>query len=99
MPVIILLEKLFVFKNGWLLFFKEKNKRISLLPLTQNGNKNIYDMKKIFIINGGQNFAHSGGKFNQTVTDWTIEYLKSKNYEIKTTSIKEKIESARENPE
>jgi hypothetical protein len=24
MPVIILLEKLFVFKNGWLLFFKEK---------------------------------------------------------------------------
>ncbi|MGZ5198014.1 MAG: NAD(P)H-dependent oxidoreductase, partial [Kaistella sp.] len=25
-------------------------------------------MKKILIINAGQNFGHSGGKFNQTVT-------------------------------
>ena len=33
---------------------------------------------KVFIINGGQHFAHSGGKFNKTLTDWTIEYFKSK---------------------
>ncbi|MDX6188060.1 NAD(P)H-dependent oxidoreductase [Flavobacterium sp. Fl-318] len=50
-------------------------------------------MKKIFIINGGQKFAHSGGKFNQTVQDWTIEYLsQNNNYEIKTTHIEDEID-------
>jgi modulator of drug activity B len=50
-------------------------------------------MKKIFIINGGQEFAHSGGKFNQTVTDWTIEYLtQNPQYEVKTTAIQAEID-------
>ena len=54
-------------------------------------------MKKIFIINGSQNFAHSGGKFNQTVTDWTIEYLtNSKQFEIKTTDIKQEFDLDKE---
>lgn len=73
-----------------LFLFKEKRKRISLLSLTQpRFIRTKSKMKKIFIINGSQNFAHSGGKFNETVTNWTIEYLKSKNYEIKTTDIKQ----------
>ncbi|PKB18271.1 NAD(P)H-dependent oxidoreductase [Flavobacterium sp. 5] len=49
-------------------------------------------MKKVFIINGGQKFAHSGGKFNQTVENWTIDFLsKSNNYEIKTTNINDEV--------
>jgi modulator of drug activity B len=50
-------------------------------------------MKKIFIINGGQKFAHSGGQFNQTVQDWTVEFLsKNSTYEIKTTHIENEID-------
>ncbi|MWB93316.1 NADPH quinone reductase MdaB [Flavobacterium sp. GA093] len=50
-------------------------------------------MKKVFIINGGQTFAHSGGKFNQTVQSWTEEYLsKNTNYEVKTTNINDQID-------
>ncbi|MDN3672587.1 NAD(P)H-dependent oxidoreductase [Flavobacterium branchiarum] len=49
-------------------------------------------MKKIFIINGGQKFAHSGGKFNQTIQDWTTEFLsQNSKYEIKTTNINDEI--------
>ena len=32
-------------------------------------------MKKIFIINAGQNFAHSGGKLNTTITGWDREFI------------------------
>lgn len=47
-------------------------------------------MKKIFIINGGQDFGHSGGKYNQTITENTIETLqKFENVEIKVTHIKD----------
>lgn len=68
------------------------HKRIPPLSLTHHEFiRTKRKMKKIFIINGSQNFAHSGGKFNETVTDWTIELLKSKNYEIKTTDIKQEI--------
>jgi modulator of drug activity B len=49
-------------------------------------------MKKIFIINGGQKFAHSGGKFNQTIQDWTTDFLSQSNkYEIKITNINDEI--------
>jgi len=45
-------------------------------------------MKNVFIINGGQKFGHSGGKFNQTVTNETITFLESKkDYEIRMTNI------------
>ena len=45
-------------------------------------------MKKIFVINGAPKFAHSGGEFNKTLTDWTIDYFKNnKGYEVKTTDI------------
>ncbi|MBU8881562.1 NAD(P)H-dependent oxidoreductase [Kaistella sp. DKR-2] len=33
-------------------------------------------MKKILVINAGQNFGHSGGKFNQTVTDKTESFFR-----------------------
>lgn len=47
-------------------------------------------MKKIFVINGGQQFAHSGGKFNETLTNWTIDYFKNhEGTEVKTTNINE----------
>ena len=47
-------------------------------------------MKKVFIINGGQNFGHSGGKYNQTIADNTLEVLKSfENVEIKISNISE----------
>lgn len=45
-------------------------------------------MKKIFIINAGQKFAHSGGKFNETVTNWTLEHLQEQQqFDIKTTHL------------
>lgn len=49
-------------------------------------------MKKVFIINGGQKFAHSGGKFNQTVENWTVDFLtQNNNYKIKTTNINDEV--------
>lgn len=45
-------------------------------------------MKKIFVINGAPKFAHSGGEFNKTLTDWTVDYFKNyKGYDVKTTDI------------
>lgn len=45
-------------------------------------------MKKIFVINAGQKFGHSGGEFNHTLTNWTIDYFKQNDdYEVKTTDI------------
>ncbi|RBL89893.1 NAD(P)H-dependent oxidoreductase [Chitinophaga flava] len=42
---------------------------------------------KIFIINGGQVFAHSGGKFNDSLTDWTTGFLGHKRFEYRVTNI------------
>jgi len=47
-------------------------------------------MKKVLIINGAQNFGHSGGKYNQTITENTIEVLKNiGDIDIKTTTVDE----------
>ena len=35
-------------------------------------------MKKIFIINGGQKFGHSGGRFNQTIAKETFEFFEKR---------------------
>lgn len=49
-------------------------------------------MTKILIINGGQTFAHSGGKFNATVSNWTKDFFESKsNTEVKTVDINEEF--------
>ncbi len=42
---------------------------------------------KVFIINGGQQFAHSGGRFNETVTGWTSDFFKEIGAEVQTTDI------------
>ena len=42
---------------------------------------------KVFILNGGQRFAHSGGMFNQTLTGWTVEVMKARNFEYRVTDI------------
>lgn len=51
---------------------------------------------KVFIINGGQVFAHSGGEFNKTVTQWTIDFLKGKNIECRLTNINEDFDAIEE---
>lgn len=54
-------------------------------------------MKKIFIINGGQHFAQSGGKFNKSIVTWDQDYFTAENgFEIKTTDINEPYEPAKE---
>lgn len=42
---------------------------------------------KIFIINGGQVFAHSRGMFNKTLTTWTIDFLTEHNFEYRVIDI------------
>lgn len=44
---------------------------------------------KIFIINGGQKFAHSGGLFNNTLTEWTNSFLNKEGYALRNTNINE----------
>ncbi|MGE6219676.1 NAD(P)H-dependent oxidoreductase [Nubsella zeaxanthinifaciens] len=45
-------------------------------------------MEKIFVINGGQHFAHSGGKFNQTISNWDKDFFTETNgFELKYTDI------------
>lgn len=51
---------------------------------------------KIFIINGGQTFAHSGGLFNNTLTGWTSETLSKKGFEVRISSINDEFEALEE---
>jgi len=45
-------------------------------------------MTKIFIINGGQKFGHSGGRFNETIADATASFFSLlADFEVKTTNI------------
>lgn len=47
-------------------------------------------MKKIFIINAGQNFAHSGGKLNDKITGWDIEFFSvNKGFDYRVTNVAE----------
>lgn len=48
----------------------------------------IVSMKNVFVFNGGQKFAHSGGKFNQSLTDWTSDFLLRKGYNVRATDVK-----------
>lgn len=51
-------------------------------------NHNELEMKKIFIINGGQEFGHSGGKFNDTITRETQKFFKdNEGFEVKFTHV------------
>jgi modulator of drug activity B len=54
-------------------------------------------MKKIFIINGGQKFGHSGGRFNQTIANETLEFFQNKEgFEVKSTDINDDYNPAEE---
>lgn len=44
-------------------------------------------MQKILIINAAQHFGHSGGRFNNTIAETTLNFLTSRGYDIKTTNI------------
>ncbi|MDN3666331.1 NAD(P)H-dependent oxidoreductase [Algibacter miyuki] len=45
-------------------------------------------MKNIFIINGGHPFAHSGGRFNETLFNTTKSYFDTlKEFEVKFTQV------------
>lgn len=46
------------------------------------------ETKKIFIINGGQVFGHSGGRFNQTISNISKSFFEAhRGFEIRTTNI------------
>ncbi len=54
-------------------------------------------MKKVLIINGGQNFGHSGGKYNQTIAENTLAVLKEfDNVEVKITNVSENYDKHEE---
>lgn len=45
-------------------------------------------MKNILIINGGQQFGHSGGQFNQTIAETTLDFFsKREGYAIQVTHV------------
>jgi modulator of drug activity B len=55
------------------------------------------DTKKIFVINGGQVFGHSGGRFNKTIYEATIEFFNnSDGFEVRGTDINDEYDAARE---
>ncbi|WP_024480416.1 NAD(P)H-dependent oxidoreductase [Cellulophaga baltica] len=50
-------------------------------------------MKNMFIINGSHPFAHSGGRFNETLFNTTTSYFESnEEFEVKTTQVGEKYD-------
>lgn len=52
-------------------------------------------MKNIFIINGGQSFAHAGGAFNATLAADTLSYFSAlPGYEVRTTDINQNYDPA-----
>jgi modulator of drug activity B len=54
-------------------------------------------MKNIFVINGGQKFAHSGGAFNQTLTDWTVDFLRQHpDFAVKVTNVNDDYDPVEE---
>lgn len=54
-------------------------------------------MTKIFIINGGQKFGHSGGKFNETIAQETLNFFQSNTgFEVKITDINNDYSPAEE---
>jgi modulator of drug activity B len=54
-------------------------------------------MTKIFIINGGQKFGHSGGRFNETISNETFNFFKKhSNFEVKMTNINDNYHPATE---
>lgn len=53
-------------------------------------------MKNIFILNGAQKFAHSGGKFNESLTNWTKEVITELGFNIRFTDINDEFDTTQE---
>lgn len=54
-------------------------------------------MTKIFIINGGQKFGHSGGRFNETIATTTANFFSAlSEFEVKTTNINDNYDPKEE---
>ncbi|WP_276091400.1 NAD(P)H-dependent oxidoreductase [Pedobacter sp. JY14-1] len=51
---------------------------------------------KVFIINGGQAFAHSGGTFNNTLTNWTTSFLSKNGFQFRVTNINDDFDALAE---
>lgn len=52
---------------------------------------------KIFVINGGQVFGHSGGRFNKTIFEATKTFFENRpDFEIRSTDINEQYDPAQE---
>lgn len=45
------------------------------------------NMQKIFIINGGQALGESSGKLNNTIADWTENFLKECRFDVRVTHV------------
>ena len=55
------------------------------------------ETKKIFVINGGQVFGHSGGRFNKTIFDTTLQFFNNKEgFEIRSTDINDDYDPKQE---
>ncbi|MDU1889204.1 MAG: NAD(P)H-dependent oxidoreductase [Dysgonomonas sp.] len=46
-------------------------------------------MKKIFIIDGAFDYAHSEGRFNKTLSTWTKDFFHKLGHEVKITNVAE----------
>ncbi|AYL95568.1 NAD(P)H-dependent oxidoreductase [Mucilaginibacter celer] len=54
-------------------------------------------MKNIFVINGGQVFGHSGGRFNKTLLDATVNYFENNaGFEVRHTDINKPYDAKQE---
>lgn len=54
-------------------------------------------MTKIFIINGGQKFGHSGGRFNETIAQETLNFFQdNSDFEVRTTDVNHDYDPAEE---
>ncbi|GAA4314671.1 NAD(P)H-dependent oxidoreductase [Mucilaginibacter gynuensis] len=54
-------------------------------------------MKKIFVINGGQVFGHSGGKFNKTLLDITTSFFADRpEFEVRATDVNDDYDPKQE---
>ena len=55
------------------------------------------ETQKIFVINGGQIFGHSGGRFNKTIFDETIKFFNEEpGFEVRSTDINEEYDPKQE---
>jgi modulator of drug activity B len=54
-------------------------------------------MKNIFVINGGQKFGHSGGRFNETITSVTQNYFQNHpEYNVRVSNVNDEYDPQQE---